>query len=232
MAQETKKIPYQSPKYYFVYFIIFSIIVLIIFSFIIVGYSWDFWSLTRNMEKYYKGKLTELNQIFPQVNQFDPIKGQPDAKVTIFEYSDFVCPNCQDTRTDLTALEKFYGTELRFVFKGLPITGQLEARPALLAAYCAQEQNKFWEYQDLLWQNPALLSQQLHLQYANQLKLNLDQFNQCINSQKYNQVIYQNMTDALSLQINSLPTVYVNDQKVEGYFNYNTLKNIIDQKLK
>jgi len=230
---ETKnKIRYNSPKFYFVYFLIFSILVLIIFSFIIVGYYWDYWSQIRTMDKYYRSLQEGLSQVKPVINQYDPIKGQPDAKVIIFEYSDFLCPNCQAAQADLNSLEKYYGNSLLFVFKGLPITDQIEARPALLAAYCANEQGKFWEYKNLLFQNPSLLSQQLYRQYANQLNLNLEQFNQCFDNNKYTQIIDRNLADALTMRINSLPTVFINDQKIEGYFNFNSLKNIVEQKLK
>jgi len=227
-----KKIPYNSPKFYFVYFLLFSIVILIIFSFIIVGYYWDYWSQIRTMDKYYRGQQDELTQVFPEINQYDPIKGQPDAKVIIFEYSDFLCPNCQAAQADLTSLEKTYGDRLLFVFKGLPITNEVEARPALLAAYCANEQSKFWEYKDLLFQNPDLLNQQLYRQYAAQLNLNLEQFNQCFANNKYTQIIDRNLAEALTLQINSVPTVFINGQKIEGYSNFKSLKNVIAQKLK
>jgi len=221
-----------SPKFYFFYFIIFTIIVLIVFAFIILSYYWNYWSIATNMEKYYRGQQQEFSQVFPQILANDPLLGLPDAKVTLFEYSDFTCGACQSFQKDLSALEKFYGPKVLYVYKGLPISLNPESRPAMLAAFCASEQNKFWEYKDLLFQNPVLLNLQTYRQYANQLNLNLEQFNQCLETKKYNTILDRNLTEALSLQISSVPTIYINKQKLEGYLNFDTIKSIIDQELR
>jgi protein-disulfide isomerase len=184
------------------------------------------------MEKYYKGRLQEFTQVFPVINQYDPIKGSAAAKVTIYEYSDFLCPSCLSIQNDLKSLEKLYGSDLNFVFKGLPLVVATESRPALLAAYCANEQSKFWEYYDLLFQNTASLNQQEYLELANKLGLNMEQFTKCQSDNRYEQILDRNLTDSMSLQITSIPTLYINKEKVEGYFNYDNLKKIIDQQMR
>jgi protein-disulfide isomerase len=219
-------------KFQFVYFIVFSIIILLIFAVIIIGSFWDYWSQIKRMENYYQERLTKTIKKTPQINQFDPIKGSLAAEVTLFEYSDFFCPACQNLQNDLQALEKLYGNNIRFVFKSLPITVHPENRPSLNAAYCAWEQNKFWEYKKLLYEKPKTLNKQKYREYAIQLNLNLETFNQCLDNNKYYPVIEQNITDALTLNITSIPTVFINGQKIEGFINYNTLKNIIDQQLR
>ncbi|MCX6745702.1 MAG: thioredoxin domain-containing protein [Candidatus Parcubacteria bacterium] len=231
MPNPDQKISYKSPKFYFVYFIIFSIIILLIFSFKIVGYYWDYWSIIRNMDKYYKGRQTELVQVYPQINQGDPVKGAPDAKVIIYEYSDFFCSACKDRQADLTALEKYFGNKISFVFKGLPLDHP-ESNNAMLAAYCAADQNKFWEYKDLLFNNQALLNEQMYRELATQLGLNLDQFNQCYSQKKYQPIITNNLADALGLQINSTPTLYINRQKIEGFFDFTSIKGTVEQGLR
>lgn len=232
MPQETKKTVSKKEKIYFVYFIIFSVIVLIIFAFIIIGSFWDYWAQIRHMEDYYQDRLAKSIQATPQINQFDPIKGSLAAQVTIFEYSDFFCPACQQLQADLTAIEKLYGNKIRFVYKSLPVTIHPENRPSINAAYCAWEQNAFWPYQELLYQEPLTLNKQKYRQYAVSLNLNLDVFNQCLDANKYYPVIERNISDALTLKITSIPTVFINGQKVEGFVNYNTIKNLIDQQLR
>jgi protein-disulfide isomerase len=230
MPNKTKKTQTKK-KFQFVYFIIFSIIVLLIFAVIIIGSFWDYWAQIREMENYYKERLTRTSQAKPQINQFDPIKGSLTSEITLFEYSDFFCPACQKLQADLESLEKLYGNNIRFVFKSLPITVNPENRPSLNAAYCAWEQNKFWEYKKLLYQEPLTLNKQKYRQYANQLNLNLDTFNQCLDDNKYYPVIEKNITEALNLNITSIPTVFINDQRIEGFVNYNSIKNVIDQQL-
>lgn len=233
MNQNKKPIIIKDPqKIYFFFFMVLSLIILLIFAFIIIGYYWDNWQTVKNIEKYYSQRSSEILQKFPQINLQDPALGEADAKVTIFEYSDFLCPICQNVQADLSAIEKFYGNKIRIVFKGVILNQNPEGKNAMLAAYCAAEQNKFWEYKDLLFQNPTLLNIQTCREYASQLNLNLDTFNQCLEAQKYYPILQQNLADTLNLQINSLPTLYVNKQKIEGYFNFETLKNIIDQELK
>ena len=232
MPNPNQKIPYKSPKFYFVYFIIFSIIILLIFSFKIVGYFWDYSSIIRNMDKYYKGRQTELVQVYPQINQGDPVKGAPDAKVIIYEYSDFLCSACKDRQADLAALAKYFGDKISFVFKGVPVTDHPESQNAMLAAYCAAEQNRFWEYKDLLFNNQALLNELMYRELATQLGLNLDQFNQCYSQKKYQSLITNNLADALSLQINSTPTLYINRQKIEGFFDFTSIKGTVEQGLR
>jgi len=230
MQQESKQITKQQ-KIYFVYFIIISIVVLLIFAFIIFGSFWDYWSEIKNMEKYYRGRLIEFTQEYPQINSFDPIKGNTTAKVTIIEYGDFVCSSCKNLQADLAALEKFYGNKIRIVFKGYPIAVNSQNRPSLNAGYCAWEQGAFWQYKDLLYADNLQLSKQKYIEYANQLDLDLDKFNECIENNKYIPVINQNLSEGISLQINSIPTVYINKQRIEGFINYNSLKNTIDQEL-
>ena len=219
-------------KIYFVYFIFFSIIILVIFSFIIIGTFWDYWAELRDIEKFYKSQAEETLLTLPEINRFDPIKGGASAQVTIYEYSDFLCQPCQTLQQDLATLEKNYGNKLRFVFKGTPVTLNLETRPSLNAAYCAHEQGQFWAYKDLLYQEPILLTNQKYLEYASQLNLDLENFSQCLESGKYSSVVEKNLVDALSMQITSVPTLYINDQKVEGFINYNTVRGIIETELK
>ena len=229
---QTPKINWRTPKLYFFYFLVFTIIVLVVFSYIIGGTFWDYWSQNKSIERYYQQRALEMTQTLPQIYPNDPVKGTAGAKVTVIVYSDFTCPACQNFAPDLQSLEKLYGSQVQFAYKGLALSGLPESRPALVAAYCAAEQNKFWEYHDLLFSEPTALNQQKYREYANSLGLNLTSFNQCLSSKKYDAVITQNLSDALSLQISSIPTVYVNNQKIEGFLNIETLKNLINQKLK
>jgi len=229
---EQPKINWRTPKLYFFYFLVFTIIVLIIFSYIIGGAFWKYWAQNKSIEEYYRQRALELTQIVPQIYPNDPLKGEVGAKATVIVYSDFTCPACQDFTPDLQSLEKLYGNQVQFVFKGLPLSGLPESRPALVAAYCANEQNKFWEYHDLLFSDPTALNQQKYREYANTLGLDLTSFNQCLSNKKYDSMLTRNLSDALSLQIDSIPSVYINGQKIEGFLNIETLKNLINQKLK
>lgn len=81
-----------------------------------------------------------------------PQRGPADAWVTLVEFADFQCPYCRDEEPIVADLATAYGADLRLVFKYLPLSFHDRARPAALAAACADEQGKFWEMHDLLFQ--------------------------------------------------------------------------------
>lgn len=218
-------------KIYFLYFIIATIFVLGIFAYLIFSYYWGYRQEIKDMEKYYKEKFENLSKETPQINRFDPTKGDPGATVTLFIYSDFTCAECKNLQANITELENLYGNNLRFVYKLLPITSHPSAASSANAAYCAWEQNDFWNYKDLLYQNSDYLVDQTYQELAIAENLNMDQFNQCLKDNKYLPVLQQNLADALSLQITAIPALVINNQKVEGFINTNTIKNIIDKKL-
>jgi protein-disulfide isomerase len=82
-----------------------------------------------------------------------PIKGNPDAAVTIVEFSDFQCPFCTRVNPTLKSLLEKYPNDVRIVFKHYPLPFHKEARPAAKLAWAAQQQGKFWEMHDLLFEN-------------------------------------------------------------------------------
>lgn len=218
-------------KIYFLYFIIISLVALGIFTYLIAGSFWDYRQQIKIMDDYYKEKFENSTRETPIVNPYDPIKGGAEAIVTVFIYSDFTCPDCKTLQTYLADLENLYGANLRFVYKILPLTNAPSAASAGNAAYCAWEQNDFWNYKDLLYQNSDYLLDQTYRELAIADNLNMEQFNKCLSDNKYLPVLQTNLADALGLQITSVPTLIVNNEKVEGYMDTNSLKKIIDKKL-
>lgn len=217
-------------KLYFFYFLVVSIVILLIVFVIILGTFWSFWSKIWRIEEFYSQKNQSV-AAGPTISRFDPYQGNINAKVTIIEYSDFFCPACKNLNTDLQEIEKQYGTDIKIVFKSLPVLNQLESKKAAISAYCAGEQNKFWEYKDLLFENNNILNDQAYLTLATSLGLSQQSFSACLTSQKYDALINNNLTEALKLQIISIPTVYVNNQKMEDYITVDSLKKIIDKNL-
>jgi protein-disulfide isomerase len=218
-------------KLYFFYFLVGSIIVLLVFSFIIVGSFWSYWSKIWRIEEFYGSQKNQASATVPTINRLDPLKGDVNAKVTIIEYSDFFCPACNTLNNNMAEIENLYGNNVKIVFKCLPIINQLEGKNAAMAAYCAAEQNKFWEYKDLLFQNSNILYDQTYKDLAKALNLNEQNFNTCLASQRYESLINNNLAEALKLEITSLPTVYVNNQKMDTYITLDGLKTIIEKDL-
>lgn len=231
MPNDEKKIKIEPQKLYFIYFLIFTVLVIALISYLLVGYYWREWKFSNFLDSYYKNIADQARQKIPTVFQYDPVKGQPDAKVTVFEYTNFTCSSCVATQATLDDLGKLYANQIRFVFKGMPLTVGAETRPSLSASYCAWEQNKFWEYDSLLFQNQASLSQAKYQEIATNLGLDSKKFKDCLSSDKYGPVLDRNLAEAVQLEVSAVPTIFVNGQKLEGFINYYTLKNMIDTQL-
>lgn len=113
--------------------------------------------------------------------------GSDDAPITIIEFSDFECPFC--TRFHLETyplLLETYGEQIRFVYRDLPLTTiHPNAFPAAEAANCANEQDSFWEFHDLLFSGELELGSETYQAYAEELALDMTAFNECLETRRY-----------------------------------------------
>src|SRR5688572_13907540 len=80
-----------------------------------------------------------------------PVLGAVKPAVTIVEFSDFECRFCRDVQPTLKQVLESYSKDVRLVFKHLPLEGHRNALPAARAAYCAAEQDRFWQFHDALF---------------------------------------------------------------------------------
>jgi len=151
------------------------------------------------------------------------IKGSPDAKVVITEFSDFECPACKSFATGTAKIieEEYIKTGLvRFEYKHLPLPQhEPSASNAANAAECAADQGKFWEMHDYLFQEQgkqgANTFTQIRLKtMASELGLNSSEFDQCLSRQTHAQTVQQDVAESRQLRVNSTPTIYVNGQRV------------------
>ncbi|MBI5553262.1 MAG: thioredoxin domain-containing protein [Candidatus Diapherotrites archaeon] len=156
----------------------------------------------------------------------DPSVGPGTAPVVVVEFSDFECPYCGAADGRNKALEQQFGAgydpavpklialaqegKIQFVYRDWPLSGHPQAMPAALAANCANEQGKFWEYHDKLFENfdayytKRILEQDANAiapgiaefkQFAADLGLNTTQFNSCLDGQKYASEISKDLSD-------------------------------------
>jgi protein-disulfide isomerase len=169
----------------------------------------------------------------------DPIKGSLDAKVLIREYSDFECPACRTSALALQEAVTAYGDEeLGYVFNDFPII-QLHknAYEAALAAQCAHEQEKFWEYHDRLFLDQASWKdlenpREKFISYAHALELDEDQFKICLDEEKTKSLVEEDLNEARDLSMNSTPTYFINGVRYVGAKSEEGWRELIDSFLK
>jgi len=159
--------------------------------------------------------------------------GAIDAKVTIVEFSDFECPFCVDFYQQTYAqLKKDYGDKIRFAFRHFPLDMHPNAKKAALASECAREQDKFWEYHDVLFENQKDLSAAALQQYAQKVGIaDLSRFSQCLETEKYKAKIEADTQAGLDYGIDGTPTFFVNGRRIPGAFPYTEFVKVIQEAL-
>ncbi|MBN2549838.1 MAG: DsbA family protein [Anaerolineales bacterium] len=162
----------------------------------------------------------------------DPALGPANAKITIIEFSDYECPYCSRWHNEVFyQIRQEYGDQVRFVYRDFPLTSiHPNSQPAAEAANCAYEQKAFWEFHDLLFSDSEL-SEEIYLQYAQELKLDLEQFQSCLTSGKYAAEVNADLEYASNLGVRSTPTFFVNGIAVVGAQPYEVFKEVIDKEL-
>jgi len=186
-------------------------------------------------------------QVFKVSMDDDPIKGDLDADVTVIEFSDFQCPFCSKFYTQtLSQLEENYidTGKINFVFRDLPLDSlHPNARPAHIAAECADEQKKFWDYHDILfekqsqWQRlPSAELQTTLTQYASDLGLQTANFESCLESKEIADEVNSDAAAAASLGITGTPSFFIGNEKdgfvkLVGAQPFTAFQGVIDNKL-
>jgi len=177
----------------------------------------------------------------------DPVKGNPDAPITIVEFSDFQCPFCAKFHsTTLPQLEANYidSGKVKFVYRDFPIQSiHPNAVPAALASECADEQGMFWEYHDVVFKNQKKwqgLSGNAMVdtfeQYALELGLNTSDFNTCFESGKYVDEVTKDLQDGASYGITGTPGFFVGNAelgyvKMIGAQPYSVFERLIEDQI-
>ncbi|MEK7571464.1 MAG: DsbA family protein [Patescibacteria group bacterium] len=172
-----------------------------------------------------------------------PILGDPNAKVTVVEFSDFQCPFCKRAFDDAIAqIKKEYvdTNKIAFAFRHSPLTSiHPNAREASLASECANEQGDFWTYHDQLfntqddWSPKAgNAATDAFIEIAGGLGMDADQFRSCLESEKHAPRVDADMQDASTVQVDGTPTFFINGYRVVGAVPFADIKKVIEAELK
>jgi protein-disulfide isomerase len=164
--------------------------------------------------------------------------GNPDAPLTIFEYSDFQCPYCRIAALEIVPqIEAEYVAtgKVKIVWKQFPIEGD-ESVWAAEASECAAEQNAFWEYHDTLFLNRqginvgTFVISNLKLM-AKELGLDTEAFNTCLDEGRYDDKVADDYSEGRLRQITGTPTFFVGQTEVVGAKAYSDFQTAIDDEL-
>ena len=156
-----------------------------------------------------------------------PALGSESAPITIVEFGDYQCEACYDWfhNTRSTLIDNYIETgKAKLVFLDLPFLGR-DSITAAQASYCAEDQGKYWEYHTMLytfqdghpdsgWADRDRLNA-----FASSLDMNMDEFNECMDSSKYKNRVKANFDEAMKNDAKSTPTFIIisQDGKTEKF---------------
>lgn len=189
------------------------------------------------VQKFFPNNVQVAEELPRMVTQINTM-GDPNAPVHIIEYGDFQCPFCLKfwSETEPQLIEEYVNTgKVYFEFRSFPFLGP-ESVLAAEGAYCAGDQNKFWEYHDTLFtnwtgENVGDFTQDKLIKYAKALDLNMTEFESCLSEGKHKGTLEQDQAQADADGVHATPTLLINGFKVEGAQPFDILKNLIEQAL-
>jgi len=169
------------------------------------------------------------------------ILGNPSAQITIVEFGDYQCHQCYNWfhNTKPTVFQNYVDTgKANFVFMDLAFLGR-DSPIAAQASYCAEDQEKYWDYHNQLYtaqesqvDNGWANSERLKA-FAFGLGLDMELFDDCLDSGKYAKRVQYNIAEAKKLGANGTPTFFIvgpdgQQQKLVGAQPYSVFKQVLD----
>ena len=187
-------------------------------------------------EQLRKGATVQVNLRAPEApvlaisTDDQPSKGNPNAPVTIVEFTDFQCPSCANAQPTLERLVAEYGDRVRLVARDFPLEQHEFARKAAEAAEAARAQGKYWEYAALLFTNQKALSVDKLKEYATRVGLDRAKFDAALDSGQFADKVQRDYQEGVLLGVGSTPTFYVNG-RITNERSYEGLKAAIERAL-
>ena len=189
-------------------------------------------------EKFFEGLASKykverkLEPLRADVAAVGPAKGPANAPVTIVEFSDFQCPFCSRINPTLDQVRAKYGDKVRIVFRQFPLGMHPQAQKAAEASLCANEQGKFWELHDHMFQNQQQLAVESLKAKAKELGLNADSFNSCLDSGKFASQVAKDMEEGSAAGVSGTPALFINGRFINGAVPFEQISEVIDDELR
>lgn len=227
--------------------------VVLLIAFLVIGY------LIGKVETLQKGAITaavpsQPGQAAPQQPQAPtapdqktvlsklktghlPAIGKDNAKVTIVEFSDFQCPFCGRFYKDsLPQIKKDYidTGKVKLYFRHFPLDFHPQAKPLAIVAECANDQGKFWEMHDVIFDNNdkvGTMTNEDYKKWAVDMGLDTAKFNNCVDQKQHSDVIDEDQKAGVEVGVSGTPTFYVNGKQLVGAQPFSAFQTAIDAEL-
>jgi protein-disulfide isomerase len=176
------------------------------------------------------------NGAVPVVTEDDHIQGDKNAPITIIEYTDYECPYCERFHLTMLQIMEEYDGVVRWVTRDFPLSFHPNAESAAIASECAGEQDKFWEMGDALFENRTRLGEDLYIEIATELGLNLNEFTTCYESDEVRAEVQAEAAAGAKAGVTGTPGSFIIDQNgnatpIKGALPFETVSSAIDSML-
>lgn len=179
------------------------------------------------------------------VSEDDYVRGNPEAPITIIEYSDFECPYCKRFHNTMKQVMENYEGRVNWVYRHFPLPSHDPiATKEAEATECVGSvagNDKFWEYADLVYEttksNKGLEVDQLPI-LAQQIGVDETAFNECFTSGQFTAKVKQSIAEGSSAGVSGTPGSFIIDNKtgdisfIPGALPFEQIKPQLDAMLK
>ena len=197
--------------------LVVSVAFVVIVAVVIISFSTYYATLLETQKLAQDRFLASQQEPQQEFENGSPILGSESAPITIIEFGDYQCEACyawfHNTRD--TLIDNYIETgKAKLIFVDLPFLGR-DSPTAAQASYCAEDQEQYWEYHTMLytfqdghpdsgWADRDRLNS-----FAFSLDMNIDEFNECMDSSKYKKRVKANYDEAVKNNVQSTPTFII-----------------------
>lgn len=167
----------------------------------------------------------------------EPSIGDPNAKVTIIEFSDFECPFCRKAQTVNRELRNRYGDKIHWVFKDFPLNFHANAMNAHKAANCVgtQKPDKFWTFFDSVFEKQAtgkeILQKNNLRALASTMDIDMKKYDSCLEDPAMDKEIQNDIDQGQSVGVTGTPAFFINGRMISGARPLEDFVTIIEEEI-
>jgi protein-disulfide isomerase len=187
------------------------------------------------------GAVSQIDTTLPPIPNQGHAMGSDSAPLEVVEFGDFECPACGSfsTLTEPDVRARLINTGLiRFRFMDFPLSIHPNSPVAHLASWCAGDQNRYWEMHDAIFANQDRWNTQatnrpdkILSALANQVGLNMEQYETCMSSRKFQQQIRANVDEGVKRKVAGTPNWFIGKLMIPKPLSYDEFKRYVDQEL-
>ncbi len=206
-----------------------KLLLILIVAFVLGGaVLWLFWNVVQatvlaNRPQTRATKNVARTLDAPNVTFIDQILGPKNAKITIVEFGDYLCPHCRTSELAVRKLLSERPASVRYVWKDMPSPIHGGADTAAEAGLCAGKQGAFWKFHETLFNHSGSYDETSLTFEAGQNGLDTQAFAECLRSRSMRPFVERTVEEGLALGIDALPTFFIDGKRHVGALTYEDL---------